>query len=70
MPKPAVLMIGGVTHVKKEWEECSSFALLKVCSPYPLLISPGEINNKSGRNTLARQRQISYGIAKVGNGIM
>lgn len=29
MPKPAVLMIGGVTHVKKEWEECSSFALLK-----------------------------------------
>ena len=29
-PKPAVLLIGGVTHVKKEWEECSSFAELKV----------------------------------------
>jgi glyoxylate reductase len=27
--KPAVLLIGGVTHVKKEWEECSSFAELK-----------------------------------------
>lgn len=29
--KPAVLLIGGVTHVQKEWEECSSFAELKVC---------------------------------------
>lgn len=32
MGKPAVLLIGGVTHVKKEWEECSSFATLKVSS--------------------------------------
>jgi len=31
MSKPAVLMIGGVTHTQKEWEECSSFAVLKVC---------------------------------------
>ncbi|KAG0645854.1 hypothetical protein D0Z07_7770 [Hyphodiscus hymeniophilus] len=27
--KPAVLLIGAITHVKKEWEECSSFAVLK-----------------------------------------
>ncbi len=30
--KPAVLLIGGVTHAKKEWEECASFADLKVSS--------------------------------------
>lgn len=29
MGKPAVLLIGGITHVKKEWEECGSFAELK-----------------------------------------
>jgi hypothetical protein len=29
MGKPAVLLIGGITHVKKEWEECSAFAELK-----------------------------------------
>jgi len=29
MSKPAVLMIGGVTHSQKEWEECASFATLK-----------------------------------------
>jgi glyoxylate reductase len=29
MSKPAILLIGGVTHVQKEWEECSSFAVLK-----------------------------------------
>jgi len=29
MGRPAVLLIGGVTHVRKEWEECSSFATLK-----------------------------------------
>jgi hypothetical protein len=31
MGKPAVLLIGGITHAKKEWEECGSFAELKVC---------------------------------------
>jgi hypothetical protein len=34
MAKPAVLLIGGITHAKKEWEECASFATLKV-SPSP-----------------------------------
>ncbi|PMD30130.1 putative hydroxyisocaproate dehydrogenase [Hyaloscypha variabilis F] len=29
MGKPAVLLIGNITHVKKEWEECRSFAELK-----------------------------------------
>jgi glyoxylate reductase len=33
MSKPAVLMIGGVTHSQKEWEECASFATLKVSPP-------------------------------------
>jgi hypothetical protein len=31
MGKPAALLIGGITHAKKEWEECGSFAELKVC---------------------------------------
>jgi hypothetical protein len=31
MSKPAVLLIGKLTHVKKEWEDCASFAELKVC---------------------------------------
>jgi D-3-phosphoglycerate dehydrogenase len=26
---PAILLVGGVTHVKKEWEDCGSFAELK-----------------------------------------
>jgi D-3-phosphoglycerate dehydrogenase len=30
MGKPAVLLIGAITHVKKEWEECGAFAVLKV----------------------------------------
>ena len=30
MSKPAALLIGGVTHVQKEWEECATFAELKV----------------------------------------
>jgi hypothetical protein len=30
MAKPAVLLIGGITHAKKEWQECASFATLKV----------------------------------------
>lgn len=30
MSKPAVLLIGGLTHVKKEWDDCASFADLKV----------------------------------------
>jgi hypothetical protein len=25
-----VLLIGAITHVKKEWEECGAFAELKV----------------------------------------
>jgi len=29
MGKPAVLLIGGITHAKKEWGECGSFAELK-----------------------------------------
>jgi D-3-phosphoglycerate dehydrogenase len=29
MGKPAVLLIGNITHVKKEWEQCGSFAELK-----------------------------------------
>ncbi|KAE9377541.1 putative hydroxyisocaproate dehydrogenase [Stipitochalara longipes BDJ] len=29
MGKPAVLLIGNITHVRKEWEECGSFAELK-----------------------------------------
>ncbi|KAH8778016.1 D-isomer specific 2-hydroxyacid dehydrogenase [Hyaloscypha finlandica] len=28
--KPAVLLIGAITHVKKEWEECGAFAELKI----------------------------------------
>lgn len=32
MGKPAVLLIGGITHAQKEWEQCSSFAELKVGS--------------------------------------
>jgi D-3-phosphoglycerate dehydrogenase len=30
MSRPTVLLIGGITHVQKEWQECSSFAELKV----------------------------------------
>ncbi|TVY83416.1 putative 2-hydroxyacid dehydrogenase UNK4.10 [Lachnellula suecica] len=30
MSKPAVLLIGSLTHTKKEWEDCESFATLKV----------------------------------------
>lgn len=30
MAKPAVLLIGGLSHARKEWEECASFATLKV----------------------------------------
>ena len=33
MRKPAVLLIGGITHAKKEWEECGDFAELKVFVP-------------------------------------
>ena len=33
MSKPAVLLIGGVTHVQKEWKECAAFAELKVGIP-------------------------------------
>ncbi|RDW91617.1 hypothetical protein BP5796_02782 [Coleophoma crateriformis] len=29
MSKPACLLIGGITHAQKEWEECASFAALK-----------------------------------------
>ncbi|PSS27080.1 hypothetical protein M430DRAFT_46209 [Amorphotheca resinae ATCC 22711] len=29
MSRPTVLLIGGITHVQKEWQECSSFAELK-----------------------------------------
>jgi len=28
--KPGLLLIGAITHAKKEWEECGSFAELKV----------------------------------------
>jgi hypothetical protein len=31
MSKPGALLIGGLTHAKKEWEDCASFADLKVC---------------------------------------
>jgi hypothetical protein len=41
MSKPAVLLIGGVTHVQKEWEECASFAQLKVSFSSGLIASPG-----------------------------
>lgn len=27
----AVLLIGGVTHIKKEWSDCASVAQLLVC---------------------------------------
>lgn len=40
--KPAVLLIGGITHVKKEWEECSSFAELKVWIAFLSAISPAD----------------------------
>ena len=30
MSKPSALLIGGVTHVEKEWQECASFANLRV----------------------------------------
>ncbi len=42
MGKPAVLLIGGITHVKKEWEECGSFAELKVSIVYVSEISPAD----------------------------
>jgi len=32
MSKPGALLIGGLTHAKKEWEDCASFADLKVCT--------------------------------------
>ena len=30
MSKPAALLIGKLTHVQKEWQDCASFAELKV----------------------------------------
>lgn len=38
MTKPAVLLIGDITHAKKEWEECASFATLKVRLLYEHLL--------------------------------
>jgi hypothetical protein len=59
MAKSAVLLIGGVTHVQKEWEECSSFAVLKVYLFYPVQISPCNDTEKLFRNTPAKRRPIS-----------
>jgi hypothetical protein len=42
MGKPAVLLIGGLTHVNKEWEECGSFAELKVRIDFPAAIFPAD----------------------------
>ena len=30
MPEAAILQIGEITHVRKEWKECCEFAVLKV----------------------------------------
>lgn len=42
MGKPAVLLIGGLTHVNKEWEECGSFAELKARIDFPAAIFPAD----------------------------
>jgi len=42
MGKPAVLLIGNITHVKKEWEECGSFAELKAWILLRYAISPAD----------------------------
>jgi hypothetical protein len=42
MGKPAVLLIGEITHGKKEWEECGSFAELKVRIVFVSAISPAD----------------------------
>ena len=42
MGKPAVLLIGNITHVKKEWEQCGSFAELKVWMLPVSAISPAD----------------------------